>query len=199
MPRLQTPDPDQTLHRCLAHNIRTSIRWIPSGSDKGSREQDNACDSNKSLANHLGSSETQTLRFLAQGLFVNPTLAGSPTRFGEVAIKHERRCGRNEKLSASESGRRWSRRTRRDTIPSRQRKPRRRSPRKSSSQGDLRCTRPADAPASDKEKVTADHVRPGVLRYEIWFCALEKKSVTRKTQEVHAASVHEFFGWSGFC
>ena len=42
---------------CLACNIRTSIRCIPSefnSSDKGSREHDNAYDSSKSLAKHFG-------------------------------------------------------------------------------------------------------------------------------------------------
>ena len=40
--------------------------------------------------------------------------------------------------------------------------------------------------------MTADRVRVRDL-----VCALETWSVTRETPEVHAASVHEFFDWSG--
>ena len=48
---------------CLARNIRTSIRWIPSefnSSDRGSREHDSAYDPTKSLVDHLGSNDGQT-------------------------------------------------------------------------------------------------------------------------------------------
>ena len=54
---------------------------------------------------------------------------------------------------------------------------------------------------SDEEKATADRVRVGhrtgrvQIRYLV--CVLETKSVTGSTLEVRAASVREFFVWSG--
>ena len=48
----------------LARNIRISIRLIPSefsSSDRCSTERDSACDATKSLVDHLGSNDGQTL------------------------------------------------------------------------------------------------------------------------------------------
>ena len=56
--------------------------------------------------------------------------------------------------------------------------------------------------SSDEEKVIADRVRVGHRTERVQLrdlvCVLETKSVTGKTLEVHAASVHKFFDWSGF-
>ena len=100
-------------------------------------------------------------------------------------------CGRNEKLFASESGRRWSQRTREAGSP----------PQivfgafgpgaLEEDEGDRYVS------SSDKEKVTADRVRVAHRQVRDLVYVLGTKSVTRKTLEVLAASLHEFFDWSG--
>ena len=128
---------------------------------------------------------------------------GSPTRFGEVATKQD--------LFLDQWALRKERKTLRERIwlTMKSKDPKGCNPFTSNR---LRRARPRGlevdeggryVSSSDKETVTADCVRvvhrPGRAQIRDMVYALETNSVTRKTLEVHAASVHEFFDWSGFC